>query len=96
MVLAVPRRAMMKARSLHLLFGLFAWIRPWSMGPPLVFLAILASCVCGWRIELGVVSAESGHCRPLRRRVMCRHLPRCGRCQDLVYVRGDRGFPGSC
>ena len=33
-----------KGPFLHLLFGLFAWIRPWSMGPPLVFLAILASC----------------------------------------------------
>ena len=33
-----------KGPFLYLLFGLFAWIRPWSMGPPLVFLAILASC----------------------------------------------------
>jgi hypothetical protein len=31
-----------KGPLLYLLFGLFAWVRPWSMGPPLVFLVGLA------------------------------------------------------
>lgn len=33
-----------KGPFFYLLFGLFAWIRPWSMGAPLVFLAALAFC----------------------------------------------------
>ena len=33
-----------KGPFLYLLFGGFAWIRPWSMAPALVFLAVLASC----------------------------------------------------
>ena len=32
-----------KGPFLYLLFGLFAKIQPWSMGPPLAFLALLAS-----------------------------------------------------
>ena len=36
-----------KGPFLYLLFGLFAWLAPWSMTPPLVLLAVLATAAVG-------------------------------------------------